>query len=175
MPTWVPVVISFSALLVSGFSLGWNVYRDVILKPRLRVGFGVKRLAVEGKLSDRFLTLTAVNMGAGQVSCLGITVKKVSRKWLKKKVVEGYVVPEFNHPYATHKLPHKLNMAEQIDFYFTLKDDCFLAFKPTHVGIYDNFGRTHWASKEQTARAVQTFSALYPKAAELHHPTELPD
>ena len=39
----ITIAISILAFAVSLFSLGWNVYRDVILKPRFRVRFAICR------------------------------------------------------------------------------------------------------------------------------------
>ena len=40
--------ISLAALLVSMFSLGWNFYRDVILKPRLKVTIKISKIFEPG-------------------------------------------------------------------------------------------------------------------------------
>jgi hypothetical protein len=40
----IAVIISLLALSTSCVSLGWNIYRDVVMKPKLRVEFGVKNI-----------------------------------------------------------------------------------------------------------------------------------
>ena len=44
--TWTPIAISLVSLLLAGVALGWNVYRDIVLKARVRVRFGVYRVVI---------------------------------------------------------------------------------------------------------------------------------
>ncbi len=38
----VAIFISVFSILIAAFSLGWNIYRDVILKPKVKVAFGIR-------------------------------------------------------------------------------------------------------------------------------------
>ena len=82
--TYAPVIalcVSIFALITGSLSLGWNIYRDVVLKPRLKVSFGIKSILVEGeqyRLSEAgppFLALQATNHGPGEVVCIGAVAK----------------------------------------------------------------------------------------------------
>jgi hypothetical protein len=61
------LVISALASLVSGLALGWNIYRDVILKARVRVRLEVGQYIIASGPRDRHrLWLDAVNLGPGR-------------------------------------------------------------------------------------------------------------
>jgi len=46
------ILISICSAIVAAFSLGWNVYRDVVLKAKVMVTFAVKNIVrVGGVLS----------------------------------------------------------------------------------------------------------------------------
>jgi hypothetical protein len=163
MPPYVPVIISIGALVLSAFSLGWNIYRDVILRPRLRVRFGIKQIAVNGKLSDALIILSGANYGPGQITCTGVISDKNSlARRFRRKWRRAFVIPDFAHPLC-HKLPHRLNMAEEVNLFFPMIQDCFLGYRPTRVGISDSFGRIHWASKQETREAVEAFLKKFPQ------------
>src|SRR2546430_3429860 len=143
MQSHIPILLSIAALVISAFSLGWNSYRDVILKPRVRIQFGIRTVMVDGKLSDRMIYVSGVNYGPGPCACVGVVAEKKSlNRWLKNKWKTGFVVPDFANPLCT-KLPHKLNMAEEVHLFFRMQKDCILAYRPTRIGITDSFGRTH--------------------------------
>jgi hypothetical protein len=36
--------ISFVSLVIASLSLGWNIYRDVVLKPRVRTRFQISKI-----------------------------------------------------------------------------------------------------------------------------------
>ena len=39
MGKYIPIIISILSFVVAAFFLGWNIYQDVLLKPKLRVTF----------------------------------------------------------------------------------------------------------------------------------------
>ena|SRR3981081_950809 len=94
----IALCISLLALLTSCFSLGWNVYRDVVMKPRLRVGVSVSRLIRgTGELGSPFVTVSATNYGPGQITCEMTTLKKASLlRRLLRRMERSIVVPGFH-------------------------------------------------------------------------------
>ena len=72
------LLISVIAIGLSGTSLGWNIYRDVVLKPRVKVKAGVRGLFGLGEVGSRplmKLLVTAVNFGPGDVFCQAVVAK----------------------------------------------------------------------------------------------------
>lgn len=163
MKVELPILISFGALVISAFSLGWNVYRDVIRKPKLRVSFGIKRIASNGQLGDELISLSGTNCGPGEICCTGVVITKDSiARRLKRQWRLGFGVPDFSHPMC-HKLPRRIDMAEEVNLVFPLSAECVLAYRPSRIGISDSFGRVHWASERETREAVATFVKKYPQ------------
>ena len=61
LPPWLPIVISAAALVIAALSLGWNVYRDVVLRARVIVSFSVKWISYGNDVTEERMVLTAVN------------------------------------------------------------------------------------------------------------------
>jgi hypothetical protein len=163
MQSYIPILISLTALVVSAFALGWNIYRDVILKPRVRVQFGIRKVVADGKLSDRMIYVSGVNYGPGPCTCVEVVAEKKSlNRRFKNKWKTGFAVPDFDNPLCT-KLPHRLNVAEEVHLFFPMQKDCILAYRPTRIGITDSFGRIHWASRKETKAAVGSFLKEFPQ------------
>ena len=104
--------ISLAALVVSIFSLGWNFYRDVILKPRLRVTIQISKVVRSGGDGRDFIDLSAVNLGPGSITCNGVLgpTKHFFQFWKEKKKY-FYVVEDYTNPLCT-RLPKKLEVGE---------------------------------------------------------------
>ena len=154
--------VSILAFLVSGFSLGWNVYRDVILKPRVKVTFASKTL-IPHQDDPRpwptapFLELKATNHGPGEVVIDGAVARLVSfPRLLFTEIRYQFLIPDFTHPCGVTTLPTpRLAVGDQRSIIFPYEQECFLAHKPKRVGVVDSFGRTHWASRRELRSALQ--------------------
>lgn len=154
--------ISLAALIVSAFSLGWNFYRDVILKPRLKVTAKINKIIQPGRDLGDFIDVSAVNLGPGAITCNGILGQKnyLLRFWKKRKYF--YIVEDYTNPLCT-RLPKKLEVGESLTELFSYKEDAFLSLNPTHVGVRDTFGRVHWASKKSLKEAKKNFFKEFKK------------
>jgi len=156
---------SILALCASFFSLGWNIYRDVILKPRLKVAFGIKSLLRENeerRLSEMgppMLFLEIVNHGPGEVVCSGAVAKTESFAFLNSlfgKLPYRFIVPDHEHP-LNFRLPRRIAVGDKIQIIFPYNQECFLAERPKRIGINDSFDRTHWASRQELKRALRQY------------------
>ena len=157
--------ISVAALVVSVFSLGWNFYRDVILKPRLKVTAAVTRVGPTERGWEDFITVSAVNLGPGSIICNGILGEKKHFLRFWKKRISFYAIEDFNNPLSA-RLPKKLEVGESLMEFFNLKEDAFLSLDPTHIGVRDTFGRMHWASKKSLEKAKKDFFKEFQKKQE---------
>jgi hypothetical protein len=161
---YAPVIalgLSLLACMASAFSLGWNVYRDVILKPRLKVEFGIRATLEElpeGGLTEsgpRFLLLAGVNHGPGDIVCTGATVRRNTFVWsLFEEFPYGFLRPDSEHEYG-NQLPLRVAVGEKVKIVFSYDDEGFLSARPNKVGITDSFGRTHWARRKDLRRAIR--------------------
>ena len=166
--TYAPLValcVSILALSASFLSLGWNIYRDVVLKPRLKVAFGIKSMLREGeehRLSEMgppLLILEITNHGPGEVVCSGAVAKTESFAFLRSlfgKLSYRFITPDFKHPLC-FRLPYRIVVGEKIQIIFPYNQECFLAEAPMRIGINDSFDRTHWASRQELKRAIQQY------------------
>ena len=155
--------ISLLALMASLLSLGWNIYRDVVMKPKLRVHLGIKQFTDGSeRLGPPQVVLTATNYGPGQIKC-EMTALKLSSLWriLFRKVQFSIVIQDFRNPFCS-KLPNRLNMAEEICLIFPYDQESFLGSKISHVGVRDSFGRMHWAPKAQLVEAKKRYKHDFP-------------
>jgi hypothetical protein len=157
----VAVVLSFFALLVSVFSLGWNVYRDVILKARLRVHLGITiPIHPNGKTGEQFLSLSIVNFGPAPVTCeMPIARTKPFFRRLMSETKVATLIHDYTNPMCA-KPPFKLGVGEQAQVTFPIHARCFLDEELFRVGIRDSFGRIHWAPKKDVYRARQNLKEI---------------
>ena len=161
----IALCISVLALVTSAFTLGWNIYRDVVMKPKLLVDFGIKNMIDGSEVSKPpLLIISATNYGPGQTTCEMTMIKKSSLLRIPFRRVQRFVVMhDYTNPLCS-KLPSRLNMAEKIDLVFPYDRDCFLDSRPTHVGVCDSFGRVHWAPRRQVREALAQYEEDFPES-----------
>lgn len=164
------LTISFVSILVAGLSLGWNIYRDVILKPRMRVRFQVSTIVHPALPSQTFLGLTTVNHGPGRITCNMIHVK-TAPLWRRvlRSVKQGVIIGDWTNP-LRGKLPKTLEVGETLTLLLPYEKRCFLSSDSTHIGIIDTFGRTHWAPRSQVKDARQQYVKKFGGSGEHEKP-----
>ena len=85
----VAVIVSAISAGIAMLSLGWNIFRDMILKPRLKVEFGVMHaFSPYSNETVDFISVSGTNFGPGSTIVQKIFIKKTSfwRKLLKKQL-----------------------------------------------------------------------------------------
>ena len=154
----VAIVVSFLSFGVSAFALGWNIYRDVYLKARLRMSFRLVTIHHDtlSKPMWRY-SLSATNLGPGKVKLQTVALREYSIwKRITRKVKHAIVIHDFKHPFGG-TLPCELEMGQGTDLTFA-PDDCkWLGEEFTQIGINDSFGRTHWCNKKDILDAKKAF------------------
>lgn len=157
---WLPIGISVVSLLLASIALGWNVYRDVILKARVRVKFNIVRIVPQGRSArevPQYLNLSATNHGPGSVR-IQIMEGEESPLWRRLLRRRKYFVILSDHTNPMNRpLPHKLEVGDVFDLYLPYDKKCFLAGKATHIGIRDSFGRVHYAPKSHLRAARKAY------------------
>ncbi len=155
--------VSILALIASFLSLGWNIYRDVVLKPRLKVAFGINTILREGeehRLSQAgppFLQLEVTNHGPGELVCTGAIAKTGS--FIRSLFAEfpyRFILPDYEHPLCS-RLRSRIAVGDKVSIIFPYNQECFLANVPKRIGISDSFGRTHWAPRRELKRAHRQY------------------
>ena len=148
----VAIIVSVFSVLLAAVSLGWNIYRDVILKPKVKVHFAVKHvLNPMGKQS--FLSVGVTNFGPGLVRITTIFVqdasllKKIRRKARVAVVLYKQEISEGS------KLPVKMEVGEEATFYLPYNKECLLNEEWTHIGVRDTFHRLHLSQRGEVEQA----------------------
>ena len=153
----VSLIISFFSLIVSLIALAWNIYRDIILKPRLKVQISVSHLIGEAIQRETHVVVRATNLGPGTIYCTLVVIKNESLwRRLIRRMEWAVIIPNYKHP-MNSRLPAKIDVGDTISLLFTYNKECFLSQKFNHVGINDSFGRTHWAMRSDFKQAVKIF------------------
>lgn len=151
-------VISILALIISGISILWNIYRDLILKGKIKTRVQISSLMQVGQTIGTYIDVTGVNHGPGPITCESVFTKtSLWRRWIKGEKKYGYVFPDSANPF-TDKLPKKLEVGEKVTMLFPHVANAFLAQKPARVGFKDSFGRLHWAAKKNLKQAIKDYS-----------------
>jgi len=161
----IAIYISFAALLLSALALGWNIYRDVILKPRLKVHIQISDIYHGGKQHGPYINISATNFGPGPIVCSSINVARKSILrflGIRRRNKYAFVVSPYDNPYST-PIPQKLEVGENITLFLLMVEDALLSVDPTHVGIFDSFGREHWASRKSLKRAKKAYFEKFSK------------
>ncbi len=75
----VAIIVSVISTGIALFSLGWNIYRDIVLKPRLKITFGVRELVTPGSNEKpEFVYISATNFGPGSTTATMVHTRKTS-------------------------------------------------------------------------------------------------
>lgn len=163
-PIWISITalyVSILAFCVGAFSLGWNIYRDVVLKPRLRSRINVMNPLEDGKLGDPLIIVSGTNHGPGIITCTGI-VFQFGSFWerLVRRPSTG-IVNLTNGKNVGDDLPRKLDRSEEVTVVLPLTKDCLLSKRPFRVGFYDSFAKNHWVDKLSLKRAVERYDETF--------------
>jgi hypothetical protein len=91
---YVAIITSALSALVAVFALGWNVYRDVLLRPRIRVRYHIRRIAGGLKDGQDIVFLSATNMGPSRV--------RLTMIHFRNTTLWGKITRKFNHGIIMH-------------------------------------------------------------------------
>lgn len=143
---WIPIGISFLALFIAGIALGWNIYRDVVLKARVRVAFAVVQIITPGAGAagggPSYLRIKATNHGPGPVRIDSIhgMMAPLWRRILRRP--QPFVILNDHTNPLNPTLPKRLEVGESVDLFLPHDDKSFLSTDATHIGVVDSFGRS---------------------------------
>lgn len=147
----IAILLSTFSISISFLVLGWNIYRDVILKPRLKVRLQLSFIKHGEYESPTKIAITATNFGPSKVICTGIGAK-IAPLWrrLLRKVKYAQIIYDYTDQYSS-KMPCELDVGQECKLFLPFDKDCFLSKPFTHVCIFDTFGRKHHAPKKDVS------------------------
>ncbi len=131
------IIISSISAAIAGLSLGWNIYRDVILKPRLKVNFEVRTLFTPRiNTLSKFISISAANLGTRST-----TIQNIRAKWKTELIMVTNLSLE---------IPKRLEASEKVQFQLPYNTGyCeFLLGDCRGVGLEDAFGKIHWVKRK---------------------------
>lgn len=156
----IALLISFGWLLVAATSLGWNVYRDVIRKPKLAVTLMVGAIIYSTEAHAERVVVTITNFGPGKTTANMLQLRKSSwwRRVFRKQRYAALI-----HDYAdslSGRLPAPLEVGHKVDLTFRFAPDLFLLQDFTQLGISDPFGRVYWCKRSNYREARRNYKNL---------------
>jgi len=161
----IAIILSTFSISISFLVLGWNIYRDIILKPRLKVRLKLSVIKHGDYESPTKISITATNFGPNKVICTGIGAK-IAPLWTRilRKVKYSIIIYDWTDPYSS-KMPCELDVGQECKLFLSFDKDCFLSDAFTHVGIWDTFGRIHYAPKKDVANARKEYKKNFAKVS----------
>ena len=143
------IVISAVSASIALFALGWNIYRDVIAKPRLKAYVGVYEIRDQGgKIVRTAIMLRGTNWGPGEM----VVEKTIAckKRFLRKRSY-GVVIPDVPGK-QTDVLPTRLKVSDSVQQFFPYTKDAAEIMTTSLIGFCDSYGRYHWATTESFRR-----------------------
>jgi len=161
---WLPIGISLLSFALASLALGWNIYRDVILKARVRVHFSIVRVVSEDAQrlvpGERLLSIAVTNHGPGQVK-ITLIVGRYSVPFWKRPVQrpQHFVILKYlrTNP-ANRHLPQRLDVGDSLTLFLPYDERCFLSDDASQIGVSDSYGRYHYAPRKDVREAGKQFS-----------------
>ena len=154
----IALLISCSSLAISGVALGWNIYRDVVVKPKLKVS--IKDVAVlhPSFNNEKRVVVSVVNHGPGKSQANGLLLREKSLwKRILRKGKAAFLIHDYEDP-LSGKLPKDLEVGEKIDLTFRYGNDIFiLDDNLNQIGVSDPFGKTHWCKSKEYSKAKASY------------------
>lgn len=153
----VAILVSLISVGVAALSLGWNIYRDIVAKPKVAIGFGVSEIIIPNLNEKRdYISLSATNYGPGSVTISAILLKNTSLwKRLSKTEKLAEVIPPDHSIHFSDRLPAKLGVGDKTKLFLPYDENCLLREEWTHVGVCDYYEKSHWATRKEIQEARQ--------------------
>jgi hypothetical protein len=157
-PEYIALFISFGSLVMASLALGWNIYRDVLLRPRVRVSYRVMRVAGGHMDGQDVIIVAGLNKGPGAVKLTMLHYDKTTF-WqkMKRKRDQGIIIHDYTNP-VSWKLPCRVEVGDETSFIFPICEKTKWAGEILRMGLLDSFGRTHWCPKREALEVQQKYA-----------------
>jgi len=160
----VAIFLSALSLAVSFTALGWNIYKELGLKARIKVAVSVIEM-IYAEHREKRVMFYVVNFGPGAVFVTSLTLKK---SWWQRRRSEYktkfYSLIAEDRTASWDSLPIKLDVGQQGRFVVPYDAECFLKEKHSRAGVMDSFERYHWARRKRLRRAEKQYEKDFGRA-----------
>lgn len=160
------LIVSIASALIASLALGWNIYRDVVLKPKVVISFSIV-VIVHESLPERpqYMNITGSNFGPGALTLSSIVAREATLwRRLLRKVRYAFITPDYTNP-MSERLPKKLEPGDKVNLLLPFDRECLLSHNFTHVGLTDYYGRSHWAPRNDMKKAQAEWAKEYSSEA----------
>jgi len=165
----ISLLISVLAIAIAGIALGWNVYRDIILKARVKVSLQISDIIFpepDTRPTETYISISATNFGPGKVKIMNIALVNAPwKKWILSTETLAIVTPDWTNPMSA-KLPLWIEVGDKKDLLLPFDKESFLSRDWSYVGLYDYFGRSHYAPKQDLVKAKRIWKEKFGKTPE---------
>jgi hypothetical protein len=144
------VWISMASAAIASISLGWNIYRDIVLKPRIRIQ--ISNSMVNADTNKHRLALTIINIGPSNITIESIIARK--RCFIHRNQSIGWLR---DYPQSGKPFPATLAVCERNVTLFSKDQLDKIRNKYNQLGVYDAFGRYHWCSVRKLKKQLHEF------------------
>lgn len=160
--------IAILALIISAIALGWNIYRDVIQKPKFEIITGIfKAIYGPGQVSkNQHISLRALNHGPGKNRVVTVVMAtRSSFHFMRKKKFKkiGVMPLAINHPMCNDaaRASRLVEPGEEVVFAFPFDKECLLKEEYALLGICDIYGNYSWCSKKEMREMKSRYKTAF--------------
>ena len=161
-------LLSIIAIGISSGALIWNIvwslYREFSAIPRLKVIFhigaiynvnGQQFFIAEGAIADN--SINAIKMSDWKIQIIitnyGRLSLKIRELYAIRRGVYRLFFPNELRINSGLELPINIEYGDDIKIELPFNETCFLGYKFLKLGVIDNFGKSHWASRKDMKKA----------------------
>jgi hypothetical protein len=155
------LVVSLCSVAIALGSFVWNIWSVFIFpKAKVRVSFSMSTIFHPGTLhhDKDVLTLSATNMGPGDVTLHGAIVRRKKAHLFQRRhgysLLNPLIDPYTNDSHGPFSggLPKKVGVGESFSVYLIPNHTILAEEGYDRIGFDDTFGRHHWAPKSQIVK-----------------------
>ena len=152
------LILGTVSIILASASLFWNIYRDILLRPRTRVTSRISSIHHGGKTYGPYVDITLVNKGPGKVVIDNIVMKEACIKnLLARQPRFAVIIYDYENMYNP-KMPTEVPIYEKTTQFLPYDKDSFLKQNPSRYGFIDSLGRYHWVRRRDLREVVQKYN-----------------
>ena len=160
-------LLSIIAIAVSGLTLIWNILWSLhreFSTPKFKVTFYVGAIynvngqlffAAEGDIVDDSLKVTKTSDWKIKIiiTNFGRQSLKMRELYAIRRGIYKVFSPKEMRIDSGLKLPINIEYGDEINIELPFNESCFLEHKFFKLGVIDNYGKSHWASRKDMKKA----------------------
>ena len=159
--TVITLALGILSCIVAFASFTWSIFKDIFLRPRLRIRGSVSGCIENGTVTDDFLSIKIYNYGPGEITINSLVVKvrcqhSTKTNWLT--IVDGVYKNPLNKG-----LPMAIQHGNANAVLLELRKAVWLKEHIYKIGVGDNFGKHYWMPSNDVRKICGHYSGLQKK------------